>query len=690
MIVNLGGDRLGSGAKMQQELHNYYRSTHNLSYNWLSSMNAGVLYPFMVLPAMRGDKFNIDLKAACRTIPTKGPLFGSYKMQLDVFFCPVRLYQALLHNNPIRLGMNMNKVYFPSLIIYSEGENQKNYKMHNSSLMKYLGLSGLGYAERGQGSERTINAIPALAYYDIFKQYYANKQEEFAYVLSPDQEIRILNFDKWTTGTKTVTTPRHEIAVVDNKLTITMFWNDLYDFLPTKEEIANHLQVYLTDGNLGYYDTLNNFINEIPNAYLKAVAYKLRESMVIRWGAGVSGQIQIDFDFTPLAYNKQFAIGVQQTEISRTDAEPVIKSFNLANIDRMREELLSFHRIGLPFRIGDNDNFEWNTHSGEDATGLPYSTLIGTTQEGVTLNNFIQNGLVLKTYQSDLYNNWLESELVDGQNGIAQLTAVSTANGKFTIDALNLSEKLYDMYNRILVSGGTYEDWQNVVYTQMPRMQIEMPIYCGGMSNEIVFEEIVQSAPAGEGDKATELGTLGGRGTLVKRKGGNVYIKCSEAGFVMGIVSITPRICYTQGNEFYLTDLETMDDFHKPALDGIGFQNLMAERLAYWGTHIDGHTIEGRQVVGKVPAWSEYMTNVDKAYGDFADDTEEGKNFMVLSRRYEMDEDGFLKDVTTYIDPTKHNYAFAYRELGSQNFWVQIKSNVIARRLMSAKQIPNI
>ena len=49
-----------------------------------------------------------------------------------------------------------------------------------------------------------------------------------------------------------------------------------------------------------------------------------------------------------------------------------------------------------------------------------------------------------------------------------------------------------------------------------------------------------------------------------------------------------------------------------------------------------------------------------------------------------------IKDLTTYIDPTKYNYAFASQDLEEQNFWVQIGMNIQARRKMSAKIIPNL
>ena len=64
---------------------------------------------------------------------------------------------------------------------------------------------------------------------------------------------------------------------------------------------------------------------------------------------------------------------------------------------------------------------------------------------------------------------------------------------------------------------------------------------------------------------------------------------------------------------------------------------------------------------------------------------------MVLNRNYELgDSPSTVKDITTYIDPAKYNYAFAYSELSAQNFWVQIHSKVIARRKMGAQQLPNL
>ena len=65
--------------------------------------------------------------------------------------------------------------------------------------------------------------------------------------------------------------------------------------------------------------------------------------------------------------------------------------------------------------------------------------------------------------------------------------------------------------------------------------------------------------------------------------------------------------------------------------------------------------------------------------------------FMTLARRYEMNYETLtIKDLTTYIDPTKFNYAFAQTDIEAMNFWVQIGCDITARRKMSAKLMPNL
>ena len=64
----------------------------------------------------------------------------------------------------------------------------------------------------------------------------------------------------------------------------------------------------------------------------------------------------------------------------------------------------------------------------------------------------------------------------------------------------------------------------------------EIPMYMGGMSQEIVFQEVISnSATANE-----PLGTLAGKGVTAKdsKKGGRLKIRVTEPSYIIGICSL--------------------------------------------------------------------------------------------------------------------------------------------------------
>ena len=66
------------------------------------------------------------------------------------------------------------------------------------------------------------------------------------------------------------------------------------------------------------------------------------------------------------------------------------------------------------------------------------------------------------------------------------------------------------------------------------------------------------------------------------------------------------------------------------------------------------------------------------------------ESFMVLNRNYSISPNKQIEDLTTYIDPVKFNYIFADTDLDAMNFWVQTRFDIKVRRLISARQIPNL
>ena len=99
---------------------------------------------------------------------------------------------------------------------------------------------------------------------------------------------------------------------------------------------------------------------------------------------------------------------------------------------------------------------------------------------------------MVKTYQSDLNNNWVSTEWLDGAEGVNAVSAVDTSGGSFTIDTLNLAEKVYNMLNRIAVSGGSYDDWLDAVYAHDRAKAVHSPQYLGSLIKELAFQEVIK------------------------------------------------------------------------------------------------------------------------------------------------------------------------------------------------------
>lgn len=628
---NIGKNTLGDNNKMRVDLRTYNRSTHNLSYAWRNTQGVGTLVPCMKLLALPGDTFDINIDAKVLTHPTVGPLFGSYKLQVDIFTCPIRLYQAMLHNNALNVGLDMSKVKLPKFNILKSSlitptiENQFS-QIHPSCVLAYLG-------QRGWtnpiiiGNSITRNAVPMLAYLDIFKNYYANKQESNFYYLNNK------NFG-WT--------ETNNIKIVSGKVTGTTAINTDGDI----EEIG------FLFGQLHRDGSITNKVTYSYDEILKyATATTIQGTTTFTFGAESKEDLYV--------FGKSYIGAVLYPNVN-------VVSSPLEELDDLREAILASGTTEFKISSSTNSYFQ----------NLLY------TNNGVTSTSLPSAGLLLKTHQSDLFNNWINTEWIDGENGISAITAIDTSGGEFTIDTLNLAKKVYDMLNRIAVSGGSYRDWIETVYTSDYTIHAESPIYEGGMSDEIVFQEVVSNSATEE----EPLGTLAGRGTLAgMRKGGKLHIKVNEPSYIIGICSITPRVDYCQGNDFDV-EFETMNDLHKPQLDGIGYEDLGLSNCVWWKKSTESY--------GKTVAWIHYMTNFNKSYGNFA--IEGNEAFMCLNRFFtpkDTSDAGFVSsniNTTSYINPADFNYVFADTSAEAQNFWVQLGFGINARRVMSAKQIPNL
>ena len=640
MERNIGKNTIGDNNKMSVNLKTYNMSTHDLSTVIRNTQAPGTLVPNLTLLVQKGDIIDIDIEANVLTHPTVGPLFGSFKLEHHVYTIPFRLYNSWLHNNRTKIGLDMSQVKIPQLNVNLKNtDNPKPEdewtQVNPSCLLAYLGIRGYGSLIGVTTKNVEKNAVPLIGYYDIFKNYYANNQEDKFYTIGGARKFEIdIN---------------GEVYNITN-INKTIKDKDVIQFspAPTEEEKANF--IFIGSQNSRYRRWKANDIGAWTGSQL------------------IIGGLEAANTYVLNAIYNGLSVGLQQWE--------------LESLDTLRDNILTT-KGNVTFSVTGANSIpvlqQFNERYGEKGTGYLKTTAS-------------QFGLALKTYNSDLYQNWINTDWIEGVNGINEISSVDVSDGSLSMDALNLAQKVYNMLNRIAVSGGTYRDWLETVFTGGEYMErCETPVFEGGTSQEIVFQEVISNS-------ATEqepLGALAGRGvTTNKQRGGHIKIKVTEPGYIMCICSITPRIDYSQGNQWD-TELKTMDDLHKPALDGIGYQDSINSERAWWAGYYSQGPLKVETAAGKTVAWINYMTNVNRTYGNFA--IKDNEAFMVMNRNYELEITGgtsptkiAIGDLSTYIDPVKYNYIFADTNLEAMNFWVQTKFDIKARRLISAKQIPNL
>lgn len=680
--ITLGGERLGSGKKQKVDLRAFSRSTFDQSYVWKSDMACGTLVPFMSdIVMLPGDTAEIDLYNEILTPPSLGPLFGSFKVQLDVFQIPMSLYIGKIQLNQTNIGREPDKIFLPQIQLkadFVQNQITDNSQINPSSLFSYLNIRGLGVAVDSGEIKRDFNATNYYGYFDIYRNYYANKQLETGVMIHNDKntpesfgEFSTNSDVQLTTNNGTNWLPLWEApkdvpasAIISDSVQMRFKLNQLTTE-PGNADLVDWEQILITI-------TLDN------GTFLNVKLTDMFENYT------TSGSV---VTFTNWIYeeldNEQITLAFYNQSINSNEERPQLLEFPLDDIDKCIRQTLKATNDDLPVKLQDGSTY--------NVTGVtPDNVMMKPLQKGT--NGFpatsTQEGLLVKCYQSDLFNNWLNTEWIDGANGVNEISSVAVEDGKFSIDSLNLANRVFNLLNRIAYSGGTYDDWLTAAYTSDRARSVQSPIYHGGLIKELAFQQVISQQSTEFNGSKEPLGTLAGRGQLTeKNKGGYVKIQANEPSMLLGLISITPRVDYSQGNA-WSTNLKNFGELHNPNLSNLGFQDVITDQMAWFDTIISPDDKVIFSSAGKQPAWINYMTNINKCYGNFA--KRESLMFMTLNRRYEHGSTGNINDLTTYIDPQKFNFIFSDTRLDAMNFWSQVGVGLKIRRKMSSKVIPNL
>jgi len=194
--------------------------------------------------------------------------------------------------------------------------------------------------------------------------------------------------------------------------------------------------------------------------------------------------------------------------------------------------------------------------------------------------------------------------------------------------------------------------------------RLQRPQFLGGGRMPISVSEVLQTSST---DETSPQANMAGHGISAGINNGFKHY-FEEHGYIIGIMSITPRSGYQQGVPRDFTKFDNMD-FYFPEFAHLSEQEIKNQELFVTN---DNSYNEG--TFGYTPRYAEYKYHQSEAHGDFRGNL----SFWHLNRIFE-DQPNLN---TTFVECNPSNRVFATSETEDDKFWVQLYQDVKALRLM--------
>lgn len=201
-------------------------------------------------------------------------------------------------------------------------------------------------------------------------------------------------------------------------------------------------------------------------------------------------------------------------------------------------------------------------------------------------------------------------------SGSASLTGVTTS---FDVLALKRAEALQGYRQALLRAGNKTSDVFRAVFGRAPRYDEDAhPYFIDAFGEDIFVDAVVSTAETNleKSDSTSgKLGDLGGR-ALMNGNSGTIKFDSSDFGIILVVQYIVPQSEYNS----YMLDPHlanlTPEDHWIPAFENLGFSPVLGE---YLNNLPSQETTNLNRVVGYVPRYFEFKSDVDKVHGSFCE-----------------------------------------------------------------------
>lgn len=194
--------------------------------------------------------------------------------------------------------------------------------------------------------------------------------------------------------------------------------------------------------------------------------------------------------------------------------------------------------------------------------------------------------------------------------------------------------------------------------------RLQRPQFLGGGRMPISVSEVLQTSST---DETSPQANMAGHGISAGVNNGFKHY-FEEHGYIIGIMSITPRSGYQQGIPKDFTKFDNMD-FYFPE-----FAHLSEQEIKNKEVFVSDDEVYNEGTFGYTPRYAEYKYKASEAHGDFRGNL----SFWHLNRIF-ADRPN-LNSIFVECNPS--NRVFATSETDDDKFWVQMYQDVRALRLM--------
>lgn len=208
--------------------------------------------------------------------------------------------------------------------------------------------------------------------------------------------------------------------------------------------------------------------------------------------------------------------------------------------------------------------------------------------------------------------------------------------------------------------------------------RLQRPEYIVGVKQPVSVSEVLNTAGLESGGSGSPLATMGGHGVgMIDDQNYGSYF-CEEHGFIIGLLSIIPKTCYTTSMDKFWLKYNDVTDYFWPSFAHLGEQPVQRREICAF----QGAT--GADVFGYLPAYQDYRYMSSKVTGDF----QTSLSFWTAARNFDPAAPPQLNEDFVTCVPTKD--IFAVNDPDVDNLYVHVLNKIYASRLVPVYGTPSL